>query len=163
MSADVDILLPLIPLHSVSVPSSPECEHTHTHHTHLPNHLLPTNVRTYAHMYAARSHEARPSTDLYINLTCMAPGDVNANITFEFLVRSSALNVTVSFTKRCSDVVDTPTSGQEDVPSGVRQILYIVTGLVAGVVVVIIVIVVIYHWRVLAGILRRRRTESDDE
>ena len=88
---------------------------------------------------------------------------METNITFQFLARLSALDVTVSFTKRCSSGVDTPTSSEEDVPSGVKQILYIVTGLVAGVVVVIIVIVVIYHWRVLAGMLRRHRTESDDE
>ena len=76
---------------------------------------------------------------------------------------ASDLSLIVSLTKRCSTGVETPAPTEENVSSGVNQVLYIIPGLVAGVVVVIIVIVVIYHWRVLAGVLRRRRSQSDDE
>ena len=68
---------------------------------------------------------------------------------------------TVTFFKTCADVgtTDTAPSGPDE---SLKNILYIITGLVAGVVVLIIVIVVVYHWKVLAGVLRRRRSDSEE-
>ena len=68
---------------------------------------------------------------------------------------------TITFDKVCSDVgtSDTQPSGPDE---SLKNILYIITALVAGVVVLIIVIVVIYHWKVLAGVLRRRRSDSEE-
>lgn len=102
------------------------------------------------------------STELTINFTCLARGTVSANITFRFHVLSSQ-TITISFRKGCTDGGNTPPPTEGGVATNVKQILYVVTGLVAGIVVLIIVIVVIYHWRVLAGILRRRSSSQSDE
>ena len=102
------------------------------------------------------------SAELSINLTCLAQGTIHANITFQFhLVEPSGFAIV--FTKVCTDGGNTPATTEGGVSADVKQILYVVSGLVAGMVVLIIVIVIIYHWRVLAKILRRRSSQSDEE
>ena len=84
--------------------------------------------------------------------------DVAIDFTFHSLT-SGSINYTINFQKVCSgQTTDTASSSDQNV----RNILFVVTGLVAGVVVIIIVIVVLYHWRVLRDVLRGRRTDSEE-
>lgn len=69
---------------------------------------------------------------------------------------------TINFRKDCRTADPTQPQDNSGPDENVRNILYIITGLVAGVVVLIIIVVVLYHWKVLAGVLRRRRSDSDE-
>lgn len=147
-------------------------DHAHTHTLvrgsqgiHLADSTAPlhTNRCTHTLTYPVVSFF---STELTINLTCRTQGTVGANITFRFFLsdqQASTQATTISFRKVCIAGGNTPPPAERGVSANVKQILYVVTGLVAGIVVLIIVIVVIYHWKVLAGILRRRSSHSDEE